>query len=298
MKKVSVIITAYNIADRIGNCIKSVLNQDYSNLDIVIVNDGSTDGTLAAIKEAVVNDPRVRIINTMNGGAGAARNRGLEAASGDEVTFIDGDDWVEPNYVSALLKQRKKYCSDISITFSKIFRSNTNQFLVMLHPAPGDTSYDHVYTPTEWLKTFWQTPSMIANSACCKLYSKSLFDRIKFREHHYVMEDADIAWKLILSAERVSFENILTYVYRTNQAVSLTTNQQTFNYKYAEVNILEQRIAVMKAAGLDEHYMLVKYQQSLQDLYHTALNHNDHAKAKTTLVKLNLLNRNFKGEIQ
>lgn len=95
--KISVIIIAYNIEEYIERCLKSVLMQSLSEIEIIIINDGSTDNTLKIINELVINDKRVKIINKKNSGIIEARKSGIEIASGEYILFVDGDDWLELN---------------------------------------------------------------------------------------------------------------------------------------------------------------------------------------------------------
>lgn len=104
MKKVvSVIIPVYNVEEFIFRTVESVMNQDYKNIEIILVDDGSPDNSAKIIDELAKKDYRITCVHKENGGVSSARNAGLKIASGKYVTFIDGDDWVEPKYISYLL---------------------------------------------------------------------------------------------------------------------------------------------------------------------------------------------------
>lgn len=104
MKKVvSIIIPVYNVEEFIFKTVKSVMNQDYKDIEIILVDDGSPDNSAKIIDELAKRDDRIVCVHKDNGGVSSARNVGLRMASGEYVTFIDGDDWVEPNYISYLL---------------------------------------------------------------------------------------------------------------------------------------------------------------------------------------------------
>ena len=102
--KISVIITAFNIEDYIGKCLESILNQTYRNLEIIIINDGSTDQTLSVIQECIKNDSRVIIINQVNQGVNESRKNGYLKSKGDYLLFVDGDDWLENDAVEKLVE--------------------------------------------------------------------------------------------------------------------------------------------------------------------------------------------------
>lgn len=103
MKKVSIIVPAYNCEKYIQKCIDSILKQTYSNIEIIIINDGSSDNTLNILEHISRQDSRVRILNELNGGVSSARNKGLNIASGDYIIFIDSDDFVKRDYVEQLI---------------------------------------------------------------------------------------------------------------------------------------------------------------------------------------------------
>ena len=102
--KISIIIPVYNVEKYLERCIKSVLNQDYKNLEIYLVDDGSTDNSGYLCDYYAEMDNRIKVIHKINGGLSSARNAALEKVSGKYVTFIDSDDYVSKNYISILYK--------------------------------------------------------------------------------------------------------------------------------------------------------------------------------------------------
>lgn len=103
MPNVSVIVPVYNVEQFLPKCIESILTQTYRDLELILVDDGSVDGSGAVCEAAAEGDARVRVIHRANAGVSAARNAGLDAARGRWVCFVDGDDWVLPEYVEYLL---------------------------------------------------------------------------------------------------------------------------------------------------------------------------------------------------
>ena len=114
-KRVSVIIPVYNVEKFILKTVESVMNQDYKDVEIILVNDGSPDNSAQIIDELAKRDNRIICIHKENGGVSSARNAGLKIATGEYVTFIDGDDWVEPNYISYLLDLIEKNSCEIGM---------------------------------------------------------------------------------------------------------------------------------------------------------------------------------------
>lgn len=290
MEKVSVIIPIYNVERYVGECISSVIQQDYQNLEIILVNDGSTDLSLKICENYALKDNRIRIINGENGGRGAARNRGIESSTGKYLTFIDGDDFVDSNYVSSLVEQKKKYNSNIAITFDKEFNQKNNTFYVLLDPAPGNTSCDGVYNSREWLEKFFYSRNSTLNTVCMKLFDRALFKNIRFPENHVICEDAFTSWKLAMRSDRISFENKPTYIYRKKHAESITTAESNGKFHYAQVNVLEESIAILSLCELKTDFMFARYRQRLEQLKQSSVDEKDtniHSQAeyKLSLMK-------------
>lgn len=111
---VSVIIPAYNAEQYIEKCLRSFMSQTHTNLEIIVINDGSQDGTVAVLARLAASDPRIQIITQKNHGVSYARNTGLKAANGEYITFADADDYVDEQYVEALLKGIRREDADVS----------------------------------------------------------------------------------------------------------------------------------------------------------------------------------------
>lgn len=101
---VSVVVPIYNVEEYISRCVKSIQAQTFKDIEIIMVDDGSPDSFGMIVDELSKNDSRIRVFHKSNGGVSSARNAGLNVVSGEWVTFVDGDDWVEPDYVSYLLE--------------------------------------------------------------------------------------------------------------------------------------------------------------------------------------------------
>ena len=106
---VSLIIPVYRVEKYLSRCLDSVLNQDYSNIEIILVDDGSPDSSPLICDEYAQRDPRISVIHKKNGGQSSARNAGLKVAKGHYVNFLDSDDWIAPDTVSYALGLLKKY---------------------------------------------------------------------------------------------------------------------------------------------------------------------------------------------
>ena len=113
---VSIIVPVYNVEKYIRQCIKTIIEQTYSDLEIILIDDGSTDNSGVYCDEAAKKDSRIHVIHKENGGLSDARNRGLEYAKGELIYYLDSDDYIEPNTIQVLLEQQKKENADIVIS--------------------------------------------------------------------------------------------------------------------------------------------------------------------------------------
>lgn len=118
--KISVIVPVYNKEEYLERCVKSLLSQTYENIEIILVNDGSTDNSGTLCDKLKSEDARIKVIHKENGGLSSARNAGIAVATGDYIGFVDSDDSVDENMYEALLKGAKKYDADIALSGSKV----------------------------------------------------------------------------------------------------------------------------------------------------------------------------------
>ena len=112
--KISVIVPVYKVEKYLDRCVESIVNQTYKNLEIILVDDGSPDNCPAICDAWANKDERIKVIHKENGGVSSARNRGIDAATGDYIGFVDSDDWIEPDMYELLADNAKKYDADIS----------------------------------------------------------------------------------------------------------------------------------------------------------------------------------------
>ena len=126
---ISVIIPVYNAENFLNECLNSIINQTYENLEIICINDGSTDNSLNILKKFSKKDTRIKIFTTDNCGQGSARNLGLNNASGEYISFIDADDWIRLDTYEILYS--KIYQSDLDLLFFQMinFIDSTGEFI-------------------------------------------------------------------------------------------------------------------------------------------------------------------------
>ncbi|HFH9836892.1 TPA: glycosyltransferase family 2 protein [Streptococcus suis] len=217
MEKVSVIVPVYNGEKYLSQCVESILKQDYQNLEIILINDGSRDGTATICEEFKQKDSRVRVVHKpKNEGLGAGRNTSLEIATGEYIVFVDADDWIDPNHVSDLYDLMQRTGSDVAISNFTKYVEEEGRYL--LHIGPEDY-YEAVYTPEEWFAYQYGVPNNI--SSCftvpwSKMYKKSLFETVLYPTDGFG-EDDRTTWKLYLMADKIAYMHRSSLIYRVNK---------------------------------------------------------------------------------
>jgi glycosyltransferase involved in cell wall biosynthesis len=212
-----------------------------------VVNDGSTDSTPRICEQLREKDKRVRVIHKPNGGVSSARNMGIQAATGEYVFFLDGDDWLPKNCLSDLHALREKTQADIVIGNYCHFENSSNKFIFF---TSDETYYERTFTPQE---LFRESYSLTVNFRNCfinptgKIVPKRYFDHILYPQD-LAPEDDYTTWKLYLLADKIDFMNKWIYVYRMNdESLVHTANPSDL----LPLKSIEQRIAVLSMIGMD-----------------------------------------------
>ena len=206
---ISVIVPIYNVEDYLTRCLNSIINQTYHNLEIILVDDGSTDNSGLICDEYQKYDKRIKVIHQENGGLSFARNIGLDNALGDLISFVDGDDFIELTMLEELKKCMDITNSDISVCdfynvygSNKIRNTNNREEILILKNKDKFNALQSEY-------------KSIYPSAWNKLYKKELFDNIRY-PNGKIYEDSFIICDLLNKAKIVSYitKPLYNYVYR------------------------------------------------------------------------------------
>ena len=177
---ISVIVPVYNVAAYLPECLDSILSQDYDKLEVILIDDGSTDDSGAICDAYARRDGRIRVIHQKNGGAAAAKNAGLRAATGEYLSFADSDDFLEPGAYAYMLALLKENDADIvRCAFQNRFRTRTEQWLAGEDRCVMEGKAFLVRFTTDW------TCGLLWN----KLYKRALFDGIFFEEGHKIDDE-------------------------------------------------------------------------------------------------------------
>ena len=189
---ISVIVPVYKVEGYIRRCVESILAQTYRNLEVLLIDDGSPDGSGGICDEFAAKDSRVTVIHQENGGVSSARNAGLRRASGDWIAWVDSDDWVEPDFLQYLLTNAQDSGADIVIC--GMFEEYRKR---RLYIGPGDRLLDR----EEALEALL-TDTVVRNYLWDKLWRAELFRDLTFPEGR-TFEDIALMWRLFDRADRI-----------------------------------------------------------------------------------------------
>lgn len=222
---ISVIVPIYNVEKYLNECIESVINQTYRNLEIILVDDGSPDKSGNICEEYKSKDSRIKVLHKQNGGLSDARNHGLNIASGKFITFIDSDDFVDERYIEELYIALKNGNADMSICNYVRF-SNKEEIIKNIN-----NSVLNVFDSREcFLKYFDENYQSSIVVAWGKLYKKEYWNDIKFPVGK-LHEDEFTTYKLIYKSKKIVYIDKKLYFYRNNSA-SITG--ELFNIKHLD----------------------------------------------------------------
>jgi len=205
-KKVSVIIPVYNVEKYLAQCVDSVLSQDYKNLEVILVDDGSKDSCGAMCDDYKSKDDRVVVVHKANGGLSSARNAGTAVATGDYVAYVDSDDWVSEDYVSYLLGLAEKHGADIvSARLQTVWDNNS--------PEAIDYSSEEVYVfdrKSALAEMLYGYKIMVT---ACKLFRTDIAKDHPFPEG-VLYEDLGVMYKFFNDSDKIVSSNLPMYYYR------------------------------------------------------------------------------------
>ena len=198
---ITVIINVFNCEKFISKCIESVINQTYKNLEILVINDGSTDNTLKICES--YSDERIKIITTENLGLSMSRNIGIENANGDYLYFVDSDDFIESDVIEYLYKLCKKYdvpfatCNPLTIFDYNFTKKKIEEKIKIMDSI-------------EMLKKVLLAEN-VAGAIWNKLMKKELFEGIRFQDR--IINDVVVVYRLVIKADKIVYSNQVKYYY-------------------------------------------------------------------------------------
>lgn len=237
MSKVSIIVPIYNVEEYLGKCIESCLCQTFTDYELILVNDGSTDNGLSICREYEKKDSRIKVLDKPNGGLSDARNAGMKIAMSPYIYFLDSDDFIEPTLIEKCVNKLDETSADMVIfdVYQYFMKTNTKE---IIKNGYGDSRCVNVGTNPEVL-------TKVLNAAWNKMYKLSLFkdNHIEYPVGYYY-EDLGTTYKLMLKANQICFINEPLYDYLADRPGNIS---QQFNQKtYHILDMIEEIVEYYK----------------------------------------------------
>lgn len=254
---ISIVVPVYNVKNYLDRCIESIINQTYKNLEIILVNDGSNDGSGEVCEKWKKKDERIIVLHKKNGGLSSARNAGIEIAKGKYIAFIDSDDYVSHNMYQELHAILEKNKSDIVICGREYVWDDGKTYCRYRYDRRIEN-----YTSKEAIKEM-NSFRKFDMAAWDKLYKRSLFKNIRFPEGK-LSEDYYIMYKLFWKSKKITYyAHPLYYYYQRRN--SITKNKKiNFDFINAAYN---QMIEVSKVAPELKPCMSIAYASANMTVY-------------------------------
>ena len=256
-KKISVIIPVYNTEDYIEKCILSIMNQTYKNLEIILVNDGSTDDSIKICKRYAEKDNRIIIVNQENKGVGEARNHGIDVSTGDFISFVDSDDTMDENLYKELIATQIVTNADIVVANVKCIDDNKCFF------PYSNNNLLKSYNKEEFMRLLLNFK--IGNAVWGKLFKKECVQDLKFKNIK-INEDFIFFWDIVKKSENFSVNFNVYYNYYVNTTVSLTKKKFTKE----NMSMIEHIDNVLK----DVNFIYPNLKNDAINYYNACLLHN------------------------
>lgn len=267
--KVSIIIPVYNVEKYLEKCIQSVVNQTLKEIEIFLIDDGSSDSSWEIVQKFAKKDKRITAIQQENAGAAVARNQGLDRAKGEYIGFVDSDDYVDANYFEELYRAAVKYKADITRAYvrSEIETSDDYQ---LVHSTDGYDSYYNVRLKKEVLAN----KLSLTSSNWLAIYKRSVVDKNKIRFIPEIRTGQDNIFNLHISyvANKVAFVDKKTYYHMVRRDGSLMTGYNfTSEGLVSRALVIEETIRFLNEADDYDKDIYVSRVKDVLDFFHSRL---------------------------
>lgn len=263
---ISVIIPVYNVEKYIDRCVTSIVNQTYKHLEIILVDDGSTDQSGKICDNWKMKDSRILVIHKSNHGVSSARNRGLRLAKGQFISFIDADDWIDLDMYEKLIKYMNNNNADIGIC-GYIKESNT-----LIKDNFKKTGARLVSREDAIIEIFRyennKVPKSFSWEICDKIFTKEMLSNLNFDESIYNGEDMLFCWLAFKNAKKIAYLPLYSYHYfmRESSAVHQKQSTKSISVLKAVRSILNdtKNESCLIQNTIEDHYLRVGVRHSKQ----------------------------------
>lgn len=252
----SVIVPIYKVEDYLPKCVESIRNQTHSNLEIILVDDGSPDGCGAICDEFAKKDSRIRVIHKENGGLSDARNTGIDVATGDYLAFVDSDDWLEPDAFEAMLALAEKYDAKM------VCAGRYNEDGATGAQSKGLCPEKEEFVPGKELVRRIFRWDHLDSAAWDKLYARELFQEIRYPVGR-VVEDVPTTYHLVLLAGGAAMlpKPVYHYVCREQSITNAPVSPKSFHGPENAASVYEDIRRTIPELEPDARYFRTMYQR-------------------------------------
>lgn len=256
---VSVIVPVYNVKEYLNRCLESLINQTYRNLEIILIDDGSTDGSDSLCDKWSSNDSRIKVIHSENHGVSHARNLGLNQASGDLISFIDSDDWVDRDWYKKLVKEMVRSQTDVCVG-AFVRDDGISQWVDLNKGMP------QILTHIDAIKELFKTDKtrLFGWHLCDKLYNRKILTGIRLNESIAMAEDMLFCFEAVYKSSKVSYYPTFGYHYRVRQG---SATRGGASVKGFSSNFTARKLLMERARQLGDPLVL----QIVNDFYYKFL---------------------------
>lgn len=252
MSKVSILIPCYNVGKFLSQCMDSIIQQTYKDLQIVLVNDGSTDNTLVIARRYAKKDSRIEIYQQENLGVATTRNHLLEKVKGDYVLFVDADDWIEPDMVEFLINKAKENEAEVTVCGMVINNSTVRKEYT-----------ESILNQEECVRAFL-FHSELRGSLCNKLVATNLLHNVRFHPGLSYGEDALFCWHFLQNAQKIVMTDRQLYHYRMNET---SISHQSFGEKKLTGHLTWSIITEETSRWWPQFLPIAQARWGLEDMY-------------------------------
>lgn len=283
---ISVIVPVYNVEEYLPTCIESILNQTYEDLEILLIDDGSTDNSGKICDEYAKRDNRCIVIHQLNKGLSGARNTGLDHATGEYISFIDGDDYIHPQMLEILYEALHKGDYDFSMTLYKEVQTKEPTQFISIYASQELDQDQLIYSLYKSYKKKNDYPEISFHVVWNKLYKKSIIKSINFIKTS--SEDAVFNNSVYLKCKKVIIINAITY-YWVQRPTSIT--HQGINQTYIN-RILSYYQCLKNIPKNNDKYRAA----ALEKLYKSMVTYKFYVQNSSLKIELKKINQSIKKE--
>lgn len=269
---ISVIVPIYNTEKYLVECVESLRKQTYSNIEIILVDDGSTDASIEICDGFAEKDSRVRVFHKKNEGVAVARNFGIQQSNGQYVVIVDSDDVAVDKMIEVLYTQIKENDADIAVGNYYIYDESDGNFYYYI---TDDDYCVEVLSSQELIDRqagAWKWNSTAFMLTTFKLYNKVLFDDVSFT-HGRRFDDEASTHRLFLRSKKTVFVNDNVYLYRRRSG-SIMRSKFDLSWASDLVEVFSKKISDLVLAGLDVSVMRIRFVNLLKDYKQTLEYHH------------------------